>query len=256
MRLHPLLAALLAGVPSAAAAQLNGPLHIGLPWEVFIFEADAFAEISTNGANLVLTTYTEAWPDLAYYVENSPPQGLSLSFCGMEFANFYPTSSMATGRLVIPFGDPAVATLAADVLTGRATCDSFEGPTQDAGDTSLLPSLSPTLAPIHGPVLRSPSDTYEALAEEIMEARAATVPETGSIAINLTFGPGLAAWLATETGEHIGEQIELSICQEVITAPRVMEPITGGTISISGSYNMAEAETLAARIRGDIPCED
>lgn len=230
-------------------------MHIGLPWDVFIFEADAFADISTNGANLVLTTYTEAWPDLAYYVENTPPQGLSLSFCGMEFANFHPTPSMATGRLVVPFGDPAVATLAADVLTGRASCNSFEGPTQDAGDTSLLPSLAPTLAPIPGPVLRSPSDTYEAMVEEIIEASVSTVPQNGTIAINLTFGPGLAAWLATETGEHIGEQIELSICQEVITAPRVMEAITGGTITISGSYDLDEAETLAARIRGDIPCE-
>lgn len=255
MRFHPLLATLLAGVPSAAVAQSDGPLHIGLPWEVFIFEADAFAGISTHGADLLLTTYTEAWPDLAYYLENTPPQGLSLSFCGMEFANFYPTPSMATGRLVIPFGDPAVATLAADVLTGRATCDSFEGPTQEDGVTSLLPSPGPATAPIPGPVLRSPSDTYEAMAEEIMEARAATVPETGSIAINLTFGPGLAAWLAGETSEHIGEQIEVSICQEVITAPRVTEVITGGTIMISGSYNMVEAETLAALFRGDIPCE-
>ncbi|WP_341863071.1 hypothetical protein [Gymnodinialimonas sp. 57CJ19] len=58
------------------------------------------------------------------------------------------------------------------------------------------------------------------------------------------------------TSQHIGEQIELSICQEVITAPHVMEATTGGTISISGSCNMAEAETLAARIRGDIPYED
>ncbi|MBM2575448.1 hypothetical protein JQC91_03950 [Jannaschia sp. Os4] len=76
--------------------------------------------------------------------------------------------------------------------------------------------------------------------------------------------PAVAFVLSDETVRRFGEMtarnvreiIELRLCGEVLTAPRVMEPILGGALQITGSFTVAEATDLALRIRDGIGCAD
>lgn len=54
---------------------------------------------------------------------------------------------------------------------------------------------------------------------------------------------------AKATTENVGKQIEIVYDDEVISAPRVNEAITGGTAIISGMANAEEAQNLASSIR-------
>ena len=50
---------------------------------------------------------------------------------------------------------------------------------------------------------------------------------------------------AAFTGRHVGETIDLSVDGEVLMSPRLMEPIAGGMIMVSGSFAQGELEKIA-----------
>ncbi|MBY4894133.1 hypothetical protein KUL25_15355 [Rhodobacteraceae bacterium N5(2021)] len=241
-------------VAPVADPRAGAPLELGVPGDIVLAQPSAFTIVDTDGENLVLFAHQEFLPVVMEYAAVAPSEGISISICGQVFAPFRPLENLGSGMMVIPLGDAETARRAADVMAGIATCDTFAVAGDDITIEDLLPTPSATLAPISGLTISSPSDTYEAMTEEIIEARVAVSPFTGGHVINLTFGPGLALWFGAETGEHLGERIALSVCGEVITDPTVQEAITGVELQISGSFQKAEAENIAARIRGDIPC--
>lgn len=61
--------------------------------------------------------------------------------------------------------------------------------------------------------------------------------------------------LARITGESIGLPVEIVLCGEVVTAPVVREAITGGSFVVAGDMTLEEAEEMAAKIKGEVPCD-
>ena len=51
------------------------------------------------------------------------------------------------------------------------------------------------------------------------------------------------------TSANVGRTIAILLDGEVLTAPRVNEPITGGKAVITGSRNLEEAHNLAVLLR-------
>ena len=50
------------------------------------------------------------------------------------------------------------------------------------------------------------------------------------------------------TTDNVGREIEIVVCDNVLSAPRVMEPILAGSGMISGSFTVEETTDLARRI--------
>lgn len=53
---------------------------------------------------------------------------------------------------------------------------------------------------------------------------------------------------AAFTTRHLNETIDLKVEGAVLMSPRLMEPITGGKLMISGQFGMSELSTIAKRI--------
>ena len=255
MHVQTLLAALLAAVPLMAPAQSEAPLHLGVPGDMTFVQPSAFTIVNAEGPTLVMFPDPGFFPVILDYINLAPPEGITVSLCGTEFPPIQPTAQMASGRMDIPMGDAGTARRAADVMAGLTTCDDFTVPDPAVTIADLLPSPPASGVQSSGLTIRSPTDTYDAMAEEVMEARVTVSPYTGGHVIDLTFGPGLAAWFGVETGEHLGEPIELLVCGTLLTAPTVQEAITGGEVQVTGNFPKSEAEEIAARIRGDISCD-
>jgi len=60
----------------------------------------------------------------------------------------------------------------------------------------------------------------------------------GMPAVALYFEPELRAWIAEATTENIGAPMDLFLCDELVTSPRIMEPITGGNVQITGQFEI------------------
>jgi preprotein translocase subunit SecD len=70
----------------------------------------------------------------------------------------------------------------------------------------------------------------------------------GQKAMQLELTPQSRDDFAAFTGKHVGETIDLSVDGEVLMSPRLMEPIAGGKIMVSGSFARGELEKIAKRI--------
>ena len=76
------------------------------------------------------------------------------------------------------------------------------------------------------------------------------MPDLGST----TGGPAVTFQLSEKgsitwenlTRQNVGRPLAIIVNGEVISAPQVSEPITGGHSTISGAFSMSEAKTLAA----------
>jgi preprotein translocase subunit SecD len=70
----------------------------------------------------------------------------------------------------------------------------------------------------------------------------------GQKAMQLELTPQSRTDFAAFTGRHVGGAIDLSVDGEVLMSPRLMEPIAGGMIMVSGSFARGELERIAMRI--------
>ncbi|MBC6450991.1 SecDF P1 head subdomain-containing protein [Actinokineospora xionganensis] len=59
-----------------------------------------------------------------------------------------------------------------------------------------------------------------------------------------------AAIFAKWTGEHVGEQLAIVVDGEVVSAPKIMSAITGGTLQIAGRFTQKEIRELGRAITG------
>ncbi len=71
------------------------------------------------------------------------------------------------------------------------------------------------------------------------------INERGQVVVDMQMNPEGARTWAKLTGANTGKQIAIALDNAVFSAPRVNEPITGGRSSISGSFEIQEAQDLA-----------
>jgi preprotein translocase subunit SecD len=81
-------------------------------------------------------------------------------------------------------------------------------------------------------------------------ARAVVVPDPvpGQVALNLEMTSDSARAFAAFTNANVGKTIDLSVGGAVVMSPRLVEPILGGEVMISGRFAKGELRRLAERI--------
>ena len=78
--------------------------------------------------------------------------------------------------------------------------------------------------------------------------------QDGQPVVSFRFDSVGARQFGRTTGEHVGRPLAILLDNEVISAPRINEPILGGSGIISGSFTLTEAQNLALLLRaGALP---
>lgn len=90
-----------------------------------------------------------------------------------------------------------------------------------------------------GPIL-----AQDMLSLSVAEAESAR-DATGMPVVNVMLDKAGREALAQFTAAHVGEVIEILVNDTVVVAPRIMDPILGGTFVISGSFSDSELDALA-----------
>ena len=67
-------------------------------------------------------------------------------------------------------------------------------------------------------------------------------------ALSLELTPQSREAFGAFTAEHVGQTIDLRIDGEVVMSPRLMEPITGGKIMVSGTFEPGKLVEIGKRI--------
>jgi len=98
----------------------------------------------------------------------------------------------------------------------------------------------------------------EARLDGAMVTNASAQPDqNGTIAVSLTMNnEGAKIWadMTQKAADNGNREIAIVLDDEVVSAPRVINPITGGNSSITGSYALEEAKNLASILEvGKLP---
>jgi preprotein translocase subunit SecD len=72
----------------------------------------------------------------------------------------------------------------------------------------------------------------------------------GQPLVNVRLSPAGAVQLEAVTRGYLGREMPIRVGTELLSNPRVMEPIAGGQFQISGLMTVEEAQKLARRITG------
>jgi protein-export membrane protein SecD len=89
---------------------------------------------------------------------------------------------------------------------------------------------------------------------DLTDARAGTNPQTGEWVVNFTFNSVGARRFADITRANVNRRFAIVLDNQVISAPVIREPITGGRGQISGSFTAASANDLSVLLRaGALP---
>ncbi len=95
--------------------------------------------------------------------------------------------------------------------------------------------------------------------ENVTDAGASPDPQTNAIAVSLKMdNTGAKIWnrLTTEAAQDNNREIAIVLDNEVVSAPRVINPIPSGDSQITGSYTMQEANDLASILQiGRLPAK-
>ena len=91
--------------------------------------------------------------------------------------------------------------------------------------------------------------------EELNDARP-EFDQNGQPAVGFRFNPSGATKFGVHTTENAGSLFAIVLDGEVISAPRINEPITGGSGIITGNFTIEESTNLAVLLRaGALPAE-
>ncbi len=89
---------------------------------------------------------------------------------------------------------------------------------------------------------------------DLTDARAGTNGQSGEWVVNFTFNSVGARRFADITRANVNRRFAIVLDNQVISAPVIREPITGGRGQISGSFNAQSANDLAVLLRaGALP---
>ncbi len=95
--------------------------------------------------------------------------------------------------------------------------------------------------------------------ERVTNARVQTDDGGGGVGVSLQMdNAGAAQWaaLTTQCARDNNREVAILLDNEVVSAPRVINPITGGNSSITGSYTVQEAQDLASILQvGKLPAK-
>ena len=81
-------------------------------------------------------------------------------------------------------------------------------------------------------------------------AKAAVVSDaaSGQMMLSLKMTPDSAKAFADFTKANVGKVVDLSVDGAVVASPRLVEPILGGEVMLSGTFAAGELQRLAQRI--------
>ena len=148
-----------------------------------------------------------------------------------------------------PGGDPAQ--VAALLKAGNLSLRLVDS--DDKAGTALPPGE--VLLPADGNAGQSYRVARQAIVtgEHILDAQAG-MADWGGPTITLKLDAAGADAFAKATTEHVGHAIAIVFDGQVLSAPVIREPITGGMLQISGSLTIEAAQTLAGILRaGQLP---
>ncbi len=142
--------------------------------------------------------------------------------------------------------------------TARLTFHPVVGfaPSADASARSgniIVPEL-----PLPG---QAPSQFYELegtaiLSGEDLDDAQPSFDQNGRPSVSFRFNPSGARVFGQYTTENVGALFAVVLDDEVITAPQIQEPITGGSGQITGNFSVEESTDLAVLLRaGALPAE-
>ncbi len=122
----------------------------------------------------------------------------------------------------------------------------------DAGstDTELLPSKDAggQRVPVERRVIVSGAD--------LTDAQPGFDSRTNEPIVNFRFSLKGAAAFGEATTQNVGRQLAIVLDAEVISAPRVLQPITGGSGQISGRFTVKDVNDLSVLLRsGALPAK-
>jgi hypothetical protein len=86
----------------------------------------------------------------------------------------------------------------------------------------------------------------EPLVIEVAEANAGFYQNGDKPVVNVRLTPSSARLFGDFTVRHQGKVVEIRLDGRVVMKPRIMDPVFGGPVQISGSTTIAEARGLAA----------
>ena len=119
---------------------------------------------------------------------------------------------------------------------------------QTGSATGVYPVYALRLEPDGAPAL---SGTEIAEADQTID-----INNGGQVEVNITMNPDGARKWAEITTRNVGQQFAIVLDDEVISAPNINEPITGGRSRISGGFTVQEAQDLASNLEvGRLPAE-
>ncbi len=84
--------------------------------------------------------------------------------------------------------------------------------------------------------------------DHVVEASAQPDPQTNQTAVSLNMdqtGARIWARMTTEAANNNNREVAILLDDEVVSAPRVNEPITGGSSQITGNFSVQEANDLS-----------
>ena len=127
-------------------------------------------------------------------------------------------------------------------LEFRLVADAGAAP----GDVETLPSQEGAPLPIERRVIVQ--------GEDLIDAQPAFDSRTGEPIVNFKFNIRGAQRFGQVTTEAVGRALAIVLDKKVISAPRILQPITGGQGQISGRFTVEQANNLAILLRaGALP---
>lgn len=103
--------------------------------------------------------------------------------------------------------------------------------------------------------LAVPGTLIDIAPEQLLVVRVNTV-EDQVPGVFIALGHEASAWLAETATAHLGEEMAVSVCGQVVLSPVIQTPITGGELVIGGRSTSDEAEESARLIAGQTPCPE
>ncbi|HWA91914.1 MAG TPA: hypothetical protein VG889_17880 [Rhizomicrobium sp.] len=81
--------------------------------------------------------------------------------------------------------------------------------------------------------------------DHIRDARADFDQRSGQPVVSIRFDDAGTAAFARVTRANVGKRLAIVLNGRILTAPQIMEPITGGALQITGNFTTADAERIA-----------
>ena len=129
-------------------------------------------------------------------------------------------------------------------LEFRLVADAGEAP----GDYEMLPEQQGGQLPVEKRVMVA--------GEDLVDAQPGFDQRTGEPDVNFRFNMRGGQRFGQVTSENVGRPFAIVLDNKVISAPRILGPITGGSGQITGNFTVEQANNLAVLLRaGALPAK-